>query len=183
MTQPLIDPHVSRWAEPVDERHASWDLIDFALLRRSFAPCFSHISLNCDPYLHPDVLQCLSVTLLEWILCLCIPNQLRVLLTPRDNARSVRDRVADNTGLELQLRLYDLSILHKLLNLEHRQGLSNGDEECVVSDITTRAHATPVTECPGARIRFWSLAEEALRAEGHGICVDGRVMCEPPVLD
>jgi hypothetical protein len=149
------------------------------LRRPSFVPPVSHILLN----LHPDVLQRLSIALLERILRLCIPDQLRVLLASWHNACPIGDWVTNNTRLELHLGFHSLSIFHKLLNSEHRQRLRDGDEQRIVSNVAARAHSATVTEGPGARIRFWGLAEEALRAEGHRVSVDSRVVCEPPISD
>jgi len=91
--------------------------------------------------------------------------------------------VANHAGLKLNLRLHHLTVLNELLNVEHCEGLSSGDKECVISDVTARADAAAVAEDEVAWVRFgfvgWGF-EKAFGPEGHGLRVDGGVVGEPP---
>lgn len=85
--------------------------------------------------------------------------------------------------LELHLRLNDLPILNKLLDLEHRERLRNGDEERVIRDIAAGADAAPETEDEVPRVCLGDVVwrgDEAVGVEFHGVGVDGGVVGEPP---
>lgn len=91
--------------------------------------------------------------------------------------------MTNRAGLKLNLRLHHLTVLNDFLDVEHFKELSNGDKECVISDVAPRAYAAAVAEDEVAWVRFgfvgWGF-EKAFRAEGHGLRVDGGVVGEPP---
>lgn len=110
-------------------------------------------------------------------------DQLLMHLRSRLDRGPIRDRVANHAGLKLNLRLYHFTVLDELLDVEHCEGLSNGDEECIIGDVTARADAAAVAEDEFAWVRFgfvgWGF-EKAFRPKGHGLRVDGGVVGEPP---
>ena len=91
--------------------------------------------------------------------------------------------MADRAGLKFDLRLYRLSLFHRLLNIEHSKRLRNGDEERIVGNVATGTDATAVAEDVITRIGLgcvsWS-CDVTLGAEGHWVGVNSGVVGEPP---
>ena len=130
-----------------------------------------------------DALEFLGVALLPGVLLFDRADERRSLLVARRDTDLVRDRVADDTGLELHDRLDDLAIFDGLADLEDGEGLDDGEVDGRVCELTTSADTATETEregvCIGLRCTTVD-AKETLRLERHWVVEHRWVMRETP---